>query len=56
MVFLQGSQITAVMDPDGFNEERILNQLEAYLDLLRLDSPAADPSGLQAKRKIYAKR
>ena len=56
VVFLQGSQITAVMDPDGFNEERILNQLEAYLDLLRLDSPAADPSGLQAKRKIYAKR
>ncbi|MGO3069858.1 TetR/AcrR family transcriptional regulator [Corynebacterium casei] len=35
VVFLQGSQITAVTDPDGFNEERILNQLEAYLDLLR---------------------
>ena len=35
VVFLQGSQITAVMDPDGFNEERILNQLESYLDLLR---------------------
>src|SRR5699024_9107424 len=35
VVFLQGSQLTAVMDPDGFNEERILNQLEAYLDLLR---------------------
>src|SRR5699024_4442386 len=34
VVFLQGSQITAVMDPDGFNEERSLNQLEAYLDHL----------------------
>ncbi|MGP5603418.1 hypothetical protein [Corynebacterium casei] len=33
--FLQGSQITAVMDPEGFSTERILNQLEAYLTLLR---------------------
>ena len=35
VVFLQGSQITAVMDPEGFSTERILNQLEAYLTLLR---------------------
>lgn len=35
VVFLQGSQITAVMDPEDFNSERILNQLEAYLTLLR---------------------
>ena len=35
VVSLQGSQITAVMDPEGFSTERILNQLEAYLTLLR---------------------
>ncbi|MGP5112595.1 TetR/AcrR family transcriptional regulator [Corynebacterium casei] len=36
VVFLQGSQITAVMDPEGFSKQRIINQLEAYLDLLRV--------------------
>jgi len=36
VVFLQGSQITAVMDPEGFSKQRIFNQLEAYLDLLRV--------------------
>ncbi|WP_304410766.1 hypothetical protein [Corynebacterium stationis] len=35
VVSLQGSQITAVMDPEGFSTERILNHLEAYLTLLR---------------------
>ena len=35
VVSLQGSQITAVMDPEDFSTERILNQLEAYLTLLR---------------------
>lgn len=32
---LQGSQIDAVMDPAGFTPERLIEQLEAYLDLFR---------------------
>lgn len=33
--FLQGSQVTAVIDPDSFNPDRLRDHLEAYLHLLR---------------------
>lgn len=33
--FLQGSQVTAVIDPDSFNPDRLREHLEAYLTLLR---------------------
>lgn len=33
--FLQGSQVTAVMDPAGFSPENLRDHLEGYLDLLQ---------------------
>lgn len=33
--FLQGSQVTAVIDPDNFNPDRLRDHLEAYLSLLQ---------------------
>ncbi|GAB2502770.1 HTH-type transcriptional regulator BetI [Corynebacterium atrinae] len=33
--FLQGSQVTAVMAPESFSHDRLRNQLESYLNLLR---------------------